>query len=120
MADWVKVGNVNQVLRGTLGNQGFTRLQFAVTSSNRKWIIRSVVCTTNQANNQQPYPNVDVHIGMYGHDAMRVGSTWLGNQNVLTGEFEMDDGDDMFVAFSGGIPGSIATARITGDSYVWR
>jgi hypothetical protein len=31
----------------------------------------------------------------------------------------MDDGDDMFVAFSGGIPGSIATARITGDAYLW-
>jgi hypothetical protein len=117
---WAEVGEVHQSQRAVLGNQGFARLQFAVTSANRKWHIAAIVCTTNQTNDQQPYPNVDCHLGMYQQDALRIGSTWIGNQNVLTGDFDMDDGTDLFVAFSGGIPGSIATATIRGTAYLWR
>ena len=64
-----------------------------------------------------PYPTATVYLG--GQQVgVSEGATWTGNQDIFSGVAEMTC-DDLYVVFTGGVAGSIATAIIEGDSYLW-
>ena len=119
MADWRRIGTVRRRASVTLDANGNGSVEFGVTySSNHKWVISDVVISTNQATNVAPYPNATVYLG--GQQAgVSEGASWTGNQDTLTGVFEMT-GEDLFVQFAGGVAGSVATVIIEGDSYLWK
>lgn len=118
MADWVQTGSVRRRKSVTLDGSGNGTVTFGVDwSSNHKWVISSLIVATNQAPNQAPYPTATAYLG--GQQVgVSEGATWTGNQDVFQGVAEMT-ADDLNVAFTGGVPGSVATAIIEGDSYLW-
>jgi len=119
VADWVRIGSVRRRASVTLDGSGNGTVEFGVAySSNHKWVISAVQVSTNQGQAVAPYPAATAYLGGQQVGVME-GATWTGNQDVLTGTIEMT-GDDLWVSFTGGVPGSVATAIIEGDSYLWR
>jgi hypothetical protein len=120
VADWVRQGSVRRRGSVTLDGSGNGTITFGVTfSANHKWVISNVIVSTSQAPTTAPYPTATVYLG--GQQAgVSEGATWTGNQDIFTGQAEMTTADDMVVAWTGGVPGSVATAVIEGDSYLYR
>jgi hypothetical protein len=118
MAEWVQQGTVRRRKSVTLDSNGNGTVSFGVDwSSNHKWVINSVIVATNQSPTTAPYPTATVYVG--GQQVgVSEGATWTGNQDTFSGVAEMT-ADDLNVAFTGGVPGSVATAIIEGDSYLW-
>jgi hypothetical protein len=118
MAEWVQQGTVRRRKSVTLDGSGNGTVSFGVDwSSNHKWVISSVIVATNQSPTTAPYPTATVYVG--GQQVgVSEGATWTGNQDTFSGVAEMT-ADDLNVAFTGGVPGSVATAIIEGDSYLW-
>lgn len=119
MADWTPTGKVRRRASVTLDGSGNGTVTFGVTwSSNHKWVISDVLVATNQAPTTAPYPTATAYLG--GQQVgVSEGATWTGNQDVMRGSIEMT-ADDLTVAFTGGLAGSVATAVLEGDSYLWR
>ena len=119
VADWQRIGTVRRRGSVTLDGSGNGTVTFYVTySSNHKWVIADVVLATNQSSTQAPYPTATAY---YGGQQVGVseGATWTGNQDIMRGIIEMTD-EALNVAFTGGLAGSVATAVIEGDSFLWR
>ncbi len=120
MADWQPSGEVNRTKQVTLDGSGNGSLNFDVGSANERWIITSVLVSTNQAQTTAPYPQVTVYENGQQQAGLATGASWIGNQDVLVGRFIMDAGTDLLVSFTGGVAGSKATAKITGKRELWR
>jgi hypothetical protein len=118
MADWVKQGSVRRRQNVTLDGNGDGTITFGVDwSANHKWIITSLLVSTTQAPTTAPYPTATAYLG--GQQVgVSEGATWTGNQDIFTGTAEMG-ADELYVVWTGGVPGSVATAIIEGDSYLW-
>lgn len=114
-------------LEGTLRRSGSVVLDgngdgsvtFAVFTANHRWVIRTLVVSTSQAQTSAPYPQVVAYLGQNEQAARSEGGSWLGNQVTMRGDIDMDEGEDLTVAFTGGVAGTTATAVIEGDSYLW-
>ncbi len=119
MADWNRIGTVRRRLSVTLDGSGNGSVTFGVTySANHKWVISDVLVATSQSPSQAPYPTATAYLG--GQQVgVSEGATWTGNQDVMRGQIEMTS-EELTVAFTGGLPGSVATAVIEGDSFLWR
>lgn len=119
MADWQRIGTVRRRGSVTLDSNGNGTITFGVTySANHKWVISDVILSTNQSQTTAPYPTVTAYLG--GQQAgVSEGATWTGNQDTMRGPIEMTAADDLTVAFTGGVAGSVGTAIIEGDSYLW-
>lgn len=126
MGHWELVGELSRSAAVTLSNAGAGNVMFQVPSSNWKWIVEAIVCSTNQGS-EVPYPDVAAHETSDPwhpgqHAAVTHGRSWIGQQQTLTGHIEMDDGRDLVVQFgreNPGVPGSVATAKIHGKTYRW-
>lgn len=119
MGDWTRIGSVRRRGSVTLDGSGNGTVSFDVTySSNHKWIITDVIVATSQSSTQSPYPTATAY---YGGQQVGVseGATWTGNQDIMRGTIEMT-AETLAVAFTGGVAGSVATAVIEGDSWLWR
>lgn len=119
VADWQRIGTVRRRGSVVLDGSGNGTVSFDVTySSNHKWVISDVIVATNQSQTQPPYPTATAY---YGGQQVGVteGATWTGNQDIMRGSIEMT-AETLSVAFTGGLAGSVATAVIEGDSYLWR
>lgn len=119
MADWIRQGIVRRRKAVTLDGSGNGSVTFGVDwSSNHKWVISDIVVATNQPQTTAPYPTATAYLG--GQQVgVSEGATWTGNQDVMRGEVEMTC-DDLTVAFTGGLAGSVATAVLEGDSWLMR
>lgn len=119
MADWVLQGTVRRRKLATLDATGGAELDFDVYSSNSRWIITDILCFTNQAQTQAPYPTVTVYLGgiQFGEAE---GASWVGNQEHFGGKVEMTACDTLRVVYAGGVVGSVATVIIEGENYLWR
>lgn len=118
-SSWVPIGSVRRRGAVTLDGSGNGTVSFDVTySSNHKWVINEIVVATNQSQTTPPYPTATAY---YGGQQVGVseGATWTGNQDTLRGNIEMT-AETLSVAFTGGLAGSVATAVIEGDSFLWR
>lgn len=120
MPDYKKAGAVHRSGTCTLDATGSGTIIFEVQHANQRWKIYSVVISTNQAQTTAPYPQATVYAGGIAQPGLSQGASWLGNQVTLTGEVMMDPGIDLTVGFSGGVPGTVATAVIDGDNELWR
>lgn len=119
MAEWQRIGTVRRRASVTLDGSGNGSVNFAVTwSSNHKWVIADVLVATSQSQTTPPYPTATAYLG--GQQVgVSEGATWTGNQDVMRGPVEMT-ADDLTVSFTGGLAGSVATAVIEGESFLWR
>jgi hypothetical protein len=119
VADWIRQGIVRRRQSVTLDGNGNGTVTFGVSwSSNHRWVISDIIVATNQNPSVAPYPTATAYLG--GQQVgVSEGATWTGNQDVMRGQVEMT-ADDLAVAFTGGLAGSVATAVIEGDSFLWR
>lgn len=113
--DWAQVGEVRRRLSVTLDGSGNGSVQFSVRHANQRWLIGFVTVSTNQPNTQAPYPTATIYEGPQ-QAGMADGATWTGNQDSFRGRFVMDACTDLTVAFTGGVPGSVATVVIEGTN----
>jgi hypothetical protein len=118
VADWNRIGTVRRRGSVILDGSGNGNVDFYVTySSNHKWIISDVIVSTSQSSTTAPYPTATAYYG--GQQAgVSEGATWTGNQDTMRGIIEMTD-EALTVRFTGGLAGSVATAVIEGDSFLW-
>lgn len=75
--------------------------------------IEYVVVSTDQADNTSPIPAARVYKGEPAQ-ANFEGGTRDGNMDVGIGRIVMGPADEIQIRFTGGIPGSRATARVSG------
>lgn len=119
VADWQRIGTVRRRAAVTLDGSGNGTVTFGVTySANHKWVISDIIVATSQSQTTPPYPTATAYLG--GQQVgVSEGATWTGNQDTMRGTIEMTAADDLTVSFTGGVAGSVATAIIEGDSYLW-
>ena len=119
MPDWRSVGQRRQRQAVTLDATGSGTVEFDVHSSNHKWNIDSVILATNQAQTTAPYPTATTYLT--GQQVgVSEGASWLGNQDTMSGNAEITSADTFTVAFTGGVTGSVATAIVEGEYFIWR
>lgn len=117
---WTQIeGTLRRTARVTLDGNGNGSVMFEVFSANHRWQIRTLVASTDQAQTAAPYPQVVAYLGQNQQAARSEGGSWLGNQVTMRGDVDMDAGEDLTVAFTGGVPGTVASVVIEGDSYLW-
>ena len=107
------------VYSATMTTTGLGSVTFGVDwSANHKWVVSDIIVATDQNPAVAPYPTATAYLG--GQQVgVSEGATWTGNQDTMRGEVEMTC-DDLTVAFTGGLAGSVATAVLEGDSYLMR
>lgn len=120
MPDWQRVGLRRRQKNVVLDGSGNGSVFFDVPSANHKWVVTSVIGTTDQAQTTAPYPTVTAYLGGNQQLGQSSGATWTGSQFTLRGEVEMDAGLDLTVAAVGGVAGSKLTVIAEGDAYLWR
>ena len=119
MPDWNRIGTVRRRGSVKLDGSGNGNIDFYVTySANHKWVIADVIVATSQPSTTAPYPTATAY---YGGQQVGVseGATWTGNQDTMRGIIEMTS-EALTIAFTGGLAGSVATAVIEGDSFLWQ
>ncbi|HEV2317348.1 MAG TPA: hypothetical protein VGV89_07225 [Thermoplasmata archaeon] len=116
---WAEMGPLRRRKSVTLDGNGNGSVMFEVFSANHRWLIHTLVASTSQAQTAPPYPQVVAYLGQNQQAGRSEGGSWLGNQVTMRGDIEMDAGEDLTVAFTGGVPGSVASAVIEGENYLW-
>lgn len=117
-----KSGNV------TLNSAGQGTIYFDPDSARQRWVVNTIVVTTNQAFNAGTVPTVDVALNSNDittmSDGNRRGATWSGNQDTYEGHIDVGSGDFLSIIFgppagqSGtSLAGVICTAVVTGVKY---
>ena len=109
-------GNLSVADNVTLDSNGNGTIDFDVDNAWQRWVIDSIVVSTSQGSTQTPYPTAEVFAGPIS-PVFSEGATWTGNQDTLAGRVELDQGSELHVVFTGGIPGTVATARVRGKRY---
>jgi hypothetical protein len=97
----------------TLDSNGNGNVDFSIDNTNVRWVIDLVSVETNQAANSTPVPTCvfrlnDPVTGKF------LGGTQSGALDTGNGRAILFTGDTLYAVWSGGIPGSIATATISG------
>jgi len=91
-------------------------IDYDVSGAWERWVITRVRVKTSQLATDAPYPTCEVFCGPVS-DAYSQGATWTGNSDTFDGEVRMDSGLELHVVFTGGIPGTIASAILSGRKY---
>lgn len=129
---WVEVQSQLKVTgQVTLNASGLGTLTFDPSSARQRWLVQSIVVTTNQAANATTVPVATAALNSTALSTMspgnQRGSTWSGNQDTFVGELEVGPCDFLSVLFSpppqkSGAPlaGVICTAVVTGIIYTRR
>lgn len=112
----------------TLNSAGKGTIYFDPDSARQRWVVASVVVTTNQAFNAGTVPTVDLALNSNDvvtmSDGNRLGSTWSGNQDNWSGNLDVGPCDFLSVIFGPpagqagtSLVGVICKAVITGVKY---
>ena len=119
MPDWQRVGPVLRGQRVKLDANGNGSIVFSVFSANGKFELTTVVV---RAAGAQPalFPTVVLYNGINQADAKTAGGSWVGGQVTFRGHIEMNHADDLTVAFTQGVAGTVMSAVIDGTNYLWR
>ena len=97
----------------TLDANGNGQVTFAIDNTNVRWILDYVKVLTNQAATATPVPQANTYKNQVQPQNWE-GGTYSGNLDIASGRTILYEGDTLFVVWSGGIPGSVATAVIDG------
>lgn len=119
MTDWQKIGPVRRGQATKLDANGNGQIVFSVFSANHKFDLETVVCKAAGAA-PQLFPQVTLYNGVNQQDARSHGGSWVGGQVTFRGHIEMNNADDLTVAFTQGAAGTVVTAIIEGTNYLWR
>jgi hypothetical protein len=117
-----------------LDSNGNGVLTFDPSNARQRWVVQSVVVSTNQAATATVIPVATVAknttIVSNLSQGNNSGSSWSGNQDVFTGQIDISPADFLSVLFSpppgstGGqiaqLAGVIAYATVTGTRYTRR
>lgn len=129
---WVEVqGQLRKTGSVKLDASGNGVLTFDPDSARQRWLVTSVVVTTNQAATTTVVPTATIARNTVALSTMsqgnQHGATWSGNQDEWQGEIEISSGDFLAVLFApptgqSGTPlsGVIASAIVTGTKYTRR
>lgn len=115
----------------TLDAGGHGVLIFDPSSARQRWLVTSVVVTTNQAADAAVVPIATLALNATALSTSspgnQRGSTWSGNQDTFRGETEVSAMDFLTVLFSpppgqagSALAGVICTAVVTGSIYTRR
>jgi hypothetical protein len=97
----------------TLDGNGNGNVAISIDNSNVRWIIDNIAVETNQAANTSPIPRCVFRMGDPVSGKF-LGGTDSGALDTGSGRAILYAGDVMYAIWSGGVPGSIATATVTG------
>lgn len=118
----------------TLDATGSGTIQFTPNNANQRWVVTSVVITTNQAAVATVVPYATLALNTNDIPTMsqgnQQGTSWAGNNDQFRGALDVGPCDNMSVLFyppPGASPaqisaltGVIATAVVTGTRYTRR
>src|SRR5690348_778984 len=96
-----------------LDADGNGNVEFSIDGNSQRWVIDGGGCLTDQAPGSMPVPKCDVYQGQVTAAGWR-GGTYNGQRDQFGGTMVLYPDDVMIFAFTGGVPGSTATAIITG------
>ncbi len=97
----------------TLDGNGNGNVAISIDNTNVRWVIDKVSVETNQAANTSPIPRCVFRMGDPVSGTF-LGGTESGSLDTGDGRAILFAGDTMYAVWSGGVPGSIATATVTG------
>lgn len=97
----------------TLDGNGNGQVTFAIDNTNQRWVLDAVGVATDQALNTTPIPRADTYVNGTSNQNWR-GGTFNGQRDLSSGRIVLYTGDTLYVVWTGGIPGSHATAVIDG------
>jgi hypothetical protein len=100
----------------TLDTNGNGTLYFDPDNANQRWEVTGVVCSTNQGL-ITPYPQVSLFVGPETSIANMQGQSSSGNRVTFAGCSNVGAADTMAVVWNGGVPGSVASAQLSGMKY---
>lgn len=112
----------------TLNSAGEGTIYFTPDTARQRWVVNTVVVTTNQAFSAGTVPTVTLALNSNDvttmSDGNNMGQTWSGNQDTYTGETDVGPCDSLSVIFSPptgmagtSLSGVICTAQIRGVKY---
>jgi hypothetical protein len=116
---WQHIGPVKRGQKTKLDANGNGAIVFDVFSANHKWEIGSVVIKAQGAT-PVLFPQVTLYNGLNQVDASSHGASWVGGQVTFHGDIKMDNADSLTVGFAQGAAGTVVTAVIDGENYLWR
>ena len=119
MPDWYHVGHIRRALNTKLDGTGAGSVSFEVFSAHHKWELETVVVKAAGAT-PVLFPQVTLYNGSNQQDGRSQGASFLGAQVTFRGSITMDDGSNLTVGFASGTAGTVMTAIIEGESYLWR
>lgn len=115
----------------TLDANGMGTLTFDPDNGNQRWVISSVVVSTNQSATATTVPVATLALNTLSLGTMSAGNqrgaTWSGNNDTFAGAMDVGPGDYVSVLFSpppgksgAALAGVIASAVVTGTKYTRR
>ena len=122
---------LHQAGQVTLNSSGQGVLIFDPQNARQRWVVKSVVVSTNQAATATVVPVATVAKNTTAVSTLsqgnNLGQSWSGNQDVFAGAMDIGPADFLSVLFgpapgqSGGpLSGVIAYATVTGTRYTRR
>lgn len=81
------------------------------------WEVERVTVRTNQGATQTPYPQAELFVDLAPVASSSRGATASGQNDVFDasgGPIRVGSADGLTIAWTGGVPGSIATVTVTG------
>jgi hypothetical protein len=93
---------------------GSATVTFEIDNTNARWVIDEVTVQTSQAPGSVPVPQARLYLNFPGQQEAFQGGSNSGNMDTAAGRVVLYAGDILYVIWSGGIPGTKATAIIGG------
>lgn len=97
----------------TLDGTGAGTVELAIDNTNQRWLVDYVTVQTNQAAGATPVPRCLTYQNVVSQQGF-IGGTNNGAMDTAQGRIVMYPDDVVKFVWSGGIPGSVATATISG------
>lgn len=97
----------------TLDGSGNGQVTFEIDNTNQRWLLDAIQVETTQGVTQIPIPRADVYVNSITPNGHR-GGTSSGNNDQATGRAIIYAGDTLYVVWSAGVPGTVASATIDG------
>lgn len=85
-------------------------------NAHQRWLVKSCVVQTNDLPTATIIPKCYVYVGAPSTNNA-VDSTYTGNQDTSDSVYDVPYGAFLTVQWTGGVPGSLASVSITGDTY---
>lgn len=95
----------------TLSAAGYGVVTLAPESF-RTWTVSTINVRTTQSPTQTPVPQCTVYEGAVGGPI--VAQTYMGNRSTAVGERVVQPSQPLVIEWTGGVPGSVATAYVYG------